>query len=690
VKIRTKLLLLLAVVTFVMTLTTVIMYMKTSSVTSELADIEAVKSVSYLVKMIDYYFDGLEDMVGNARPGIQAMFDEDGTVDKQLLQKRLAELLAFNKSKNITEVYVGLESDGSLICGSGYAAPSDFNLRTRTWYKEATSKRGVVVTEPSIDVITNNLVVASAMPVYGAKGELLGVIGVDVSLEELTSKIRTASIFNAGYGVLLAPDGLVLEHPDKTFILVENFTKISSKVESSLASLGRKMVAGETGFSDYTLLGTTRRIYYESSKRGYVLALAFPHAQLKAIVYNVTMLQTVAGVISLAFIFVFMLFMIPSITRPLKAVIATLERMASLNLTSDPKVASLVAGIKETTELGTMVASLRNMRNVFTEVVESVREGIEQLTSSSAMLDQLSQKATLDVKQSMSAATNVEALARDALSSVEATAGAVQEITQAATMTATSATQGAEASSTTSKLSAEVSEMVNGFVSELQGVGDSSLENSKGMADVGSSVASIGTFVTSIRNIASQTNLLALNAAIEAARAGDAGRGFAVVADEVRKLAEDSNVASHHVAEMMQNLELGTKSAIASAQESAKVVSNIIARAHETQQSLQNALNEIDKVNEAVQTIAAAAQEQAASSNEIAESSSQAKDSIANVAEETSSITHATAETQEAILKVAQEAATLSSISSDLENIISRFVISQPQTSPMKSLPSRR
>ena len=70
--------------------------------------------------------------------------------------------------------------------------------------------------------------------------------------------------------------------------------------------------------------------------------------------------------------------------------------------------------------------------------------------------------------------------------------------------------------------------------------------------------------------------------------------------------------------------------------------------------------------------------------------------SIANVAKETSSITHATAETQEAILKVAQEAATLSSISSDLENLITRFVISEDQTpptkktSPMKSLPSRR
>jgi methyl-accepting chemotaxis protein len=686
VKIKTKLWVLLGVVAFVMTLTTVIMYTKTSSVTAELADAEAIKSVNYLAKMIDFYFDGLEKIVGNTRPGIQAMFHEDGTVDKQQLQKQLADLLAFDKSKKVTEVYVGLESDGFLICGSGYVPSDNFDSRTRTWYKQASSTRGVVITEPYVDVISNNLVVASAMPLFGADGELVGAIGVDILLEDLTSAIRTASVFNTGYGVLLAPDGLVLEHPDKTFVSTENFSKISSKVQSSLASLGTKMVAGEAGFGDYTLQGTTRRIYYEPSKRGYISAIVFPHDELKSIVHSVTMLQTVAGAVALVFIFVYMLFMISSITKPLKAVVATLERMASLNLTPDPNAASLVAGIKETTELGAMIASLRNMRDVFTDVVESVREGVEQLTSSSAILDNLSQKATLEVNQSMSAATNVETLARNALSSVEAATGAAKEITHATTMTATSATQGAEASSTTSRLSAEVSEMVNGFVTKLQGVGDSSLENSKDMADVGSSVASIGTFVTSIRNIASQTNLLALNAAIEAARAGDAGRGFAVVADEVRKLAENSNVAAQHVAEMMQNLELGAKNAIESAQESAKVVSDIIARAHETQHSLHNALGEIDKVNDAVQTIAAAAQQQAASSNEVAESSKQARDSIANVAQEISSITHATAETQEAILKVAQEATTLSSISSDLESLISHFVISKNPTVPMKGL----
>ena len=74
--------------------------------------------------------------------------------------------------------------------------------------------------------------------------------------------------------------------------------------------------------------------------------------------------------------------------------------------------------------------------------------------------------------------------------------------------------------------------------------------------------------VSSITTVARQTNLLALNASIEAARAGKHGAGFAVVAREVKSLADQSQVSSDDIAELIKV----TQSLIS---ESAKINSNV-------------------------------------------------------------------------------------------------------------------
>lgn len=145
------------------------------------------------------------------------------------------------------------------------------------------------------------------------------------------------------------------------------------------------------------------------------------------------------------------------------------------------------------------------------------------------------------------------------------------------------------------------------------------------MENIKATSGEIEKIIGDIEGIASQTNLLSLNAAIEAARAGEAGRGFAVVADQIRKLAEDSAASAVTTKQLIDK-------SIAEIQKGNEIT-------EDTSLTLNNVIDEMEKIVVAVEHIREASDQQAVSVKEIETSVEQISGVIQNnsaTAEETS------------------------------------------------------
>jgi methyl-accepting chemotaxis protein len=287
------------------------------------------------------------------------------------------------------------------------------------------------------------------------------------------------------------------------------------------------------------------------------------------------------------------------------------------------------------------VASYEQARARLTDLLGQVQTSAESLTASSGQLGNASGQTGTAVQHVTRAVQNVAAGARDNSRNAQETNAAVGQLSraidgiarganeqarqvQAASATATQMAAGVEqvahsaqsvaAAGQQTKAAAEhgskaVAETVAGMT-EIQQVVTQAAGKVQELGKLGDR---IGAVVETIDDIAEQTNLLALNAAIEAARAGEHGKGFAVVADEVRKLAERSSRETKQIAELIRQVQEGTREAVAAMQTGASKVEGGSVRANQAGRALEEILAAVDSTVRQVTEIAAAAQEMAAS-----------------------------------------------------------------------------
>jgi len=325
-------------------------------------------------------------------------------------------------------------------------------------------------------------------------------------------------------------------------------------------------------------------------------------------------------------------------------------------LGGDPEVASAVTRRIAAGDLATpvdgdpndrdsLLGNIRTMQETLRHMISTITANAKQVANSADELLRASEQVADRARQQSDAASSM--------------AAAVEEMAVSIDVVRDNANEAHTLSREAGTLSEEGASVIHNAATEMRKISQAVQSSSSIVEDLGHQSDQITSIVNTIKEIADQTNLLALNAAIEAARAGEQGRGFAVVADEVRKLAERTGLSTTEIAEMVNKIQNGTRSAVSSMQSGVEQVSSGVDLANQAGESITRIRDGAQRVTQMVTSISDSIAEQSAAGNQIA----QQLETIAQMSEESAT----------AVRNTANAARDLHTLSASLHQAVSQF-----------------
>ncbi|MCF4151701.1 methyl-accepting chemotaxis protein [Dethiosulfovibrio sp. F2B] len=618
---------------------------------------------------LEEYTEKIINVVENSSLWVSRVWGNQSDRTQAGMEDHMASILGLNGKLGIFTVYFGFEEDGGFSDGLREKAGDDYDPREREWYVKGKKGGGrVAITEPYRDAYTGKALFSVSQAVRDGSGKTLGVVAADVEMDAMTEFVKGIKILGRGRTFLLSPAGTIIVGPDEKDSMKTNLLNKDGQ-DSSMAAMASDMIAGRSGVMEVTEEGERYRAFYGPVSSGLSLAILYPLSAVTEIVRGLTSILLLVSALALAIIVGITFVTYRGIDRPLKAVAAMAGSVGDGDLSVDPKTIGYMAR----DSLGDMIEALSNMVGSLRETISSLSLESDKVAESAGGLRLLSDNSSHDAESVLQAITEISALAEGNSAALEETNAGVEEVSSSTTITADSATKGAESTAIAMETSRDAAKRVDKIIQSIGDVGEKTKYTVDTMTSLSRSVQEVTGFIDTINAIADQTNLLALNAAIEAARAGEAGRGFAVVAEEVRKLAEESAGASQKIGGLIEELRDQTERTVQHAQESGDVMDRTLEDADEAKRGLDEVLKQVDLVNEAMQNIAAAAEEQAASAGEMANAVDQAAQSTEDMAVKVSSVKDGADRTADVAENVAKEAELLSNLSGEIQSQLGRF-----------------
>ena len=293
--------------------------------------------------------------------------------------------------------------------------------------------------------------------------------------------------------------------------------------------------------------------------------------------------------------------------------------------------------------------------NAFKKMLDSLRHiirdlmiGVQSLSSAAEELVATSSQQSNSINEQASSIQEITTTLDEIRAIVEQSSSKAKEVVQVT-----------EQSLDISNSSQQELDKVVGSMNKIKDQVENIAEN---ILELSEKTIQIGEITSSVNEIAEQSNLLAVNAAIEATRAGEAGKGFGVVAVEVKNLAARSKKATTQVRSILTEIQKAANTTVLVTEEGSKKV--------------ETGVEQVYRIGSNIKSLHEVIVESSSAARQIASSTSQQVVGIEQIAQAMRYINQGVSEAVVSAKQQKETASSLSSLASNINNIIQRYRLS--------------
>ncbi|MED2969982.1 methyl-accepting chemotaxis protein TlpA [Bacillus subtilis] len=616
-------------------------------------DVQMTQSAKENVQILDHIID---DKISTTEKSL-AYFSDWATAEK-FQDKKKSELKQEFKqfiqmNDNVAAIFSS-SKDGDFTRYPYTDMPSDFNALERDWYKEAMANKGkTIVTEPYESISSGKMVVTIARQTVDGSG----VVAIDMKIDDLVTTAKGINIGKEGYAFILSQNKKVIAYSGE---------KAGTELKGDWVD---KLYKDKSGDFEYTYKGKRKKMAFATSETtGWKISGTMYVNEIHDAASRVLIMASIVLAIAIGAGMTAIYFVIRSITKPLRRIVASAEKISEGDLTETIEINS-----KD--ELGVLSESFNHMAHSLRSLIHGIKDSVEHVASSSeeltASADQTS-RATEHITMAIEQFSNGSESQSE---KIETTTEQINEMNDGLAELARAAAVITETSADSTEVSSKGETLVQKTAGQMNTIDHSVKAAEQVVKGLEIKSKDITNILRVINGIADQTNLLALNAAIEAARAGEYGRGFSVVAEEVRKLAVQSADSAKEIESLISEIVKEIHTSLNVLQSVNKEVETGLVMTDETKQSFKHIsqmtnqiASELQNMNATVEELSAGAQEISAASNDITAISKESSDGIQDIA--------ASAEEQLASMEeISSSALTLERMSEELRDLTKQFKV---------------